>query len=102
MVRQTEELCELKLVDGIFIGPGDLSQAMGMPGQMMHPDVLDVIRHVTKIALKHGKFVGSIVMDPKDLDMFLDMGMLYMSVGTDMTLFKNALTQTAAYFDAFR
>lgn len=102
MVNHVEELCELELVDGLFIGPGDLSQALGMPGKMRSPEVMEVIRHVTKVALNHGKFVGTIVMDPKDLDEFLDMGMLYMSVSTDMMLFNDVLTKTASYFDAYR
>lgn len=102
MVKQVEDLCQLDRVDGLFIGPGDLSQAMGKPGQMRSPEVMEAIRYVTKVALKYGKFVGTIVMDPKDLDQFLDMGMLYMSVGTDMMIFNQALKQTASYFEAYR
>lgn len=102
MVEKAEELCEIESIDGIFIGPGDLSQAYGKPGQMRCPEVMEAIKHVTKIALAHGKFVGTIVMKPEELDQFLDMGMLYMSIGTDMVLFNRVLRETAKAFDAYR
>ena len=102
MVDRIEELCRLDNIDVLFIGPGDLSQALGKPGQMRCPEVMEAIRHVTKVGLKHGKIVGTIVMDPSEFDRFLDMGMLYMSIGTDMLLFNRALRETAKTFDSYR
>ncbi len=102
MVEHIEELCALERIDALFIGPGDLSQALGKPGQMRCPEVMEAIRHVTKVGLRHGKIVGTIVMDPSELEQFLDMGMLYLSVGTDMVLFNRALRETAGFFDTYR
>lgn len=94
MVEQIEELCKIDAVDVLFIGPGDLSQAYGKPGQMNAPEVMEAIRHVCRVGLAHNKIVGTIAMDPAGLRQFLDMGMLYLSVATDMTLINNALKGT--------
>lgn len=102
MVDQIEELCKIDLVDVLFIGPGDLSQSLGKPGQMDAPEVMDAIRYVCKVGLEHNKIVGTIVMDPSGFRQFIDMGMLFMSIGTDMMIFNKALTDTAQSFKEFR
>lgn len=102
MVEQIEALCKLERVDVLFIGPGDLSQALGKPGQMRCPEVMDAIHYVTKVGLKYGKIVGTIVTNPSEFEQFLDMGMLYISIGTDMMLFNKALRETAKAFDSYR
>jgi 4-hydroxy-2-oxoheptanedioate aldolase len=102
MVDQIEELCKIDLVDIIFIGPGDLSQSLGKPGQMNAPEVQDAIKYVCQVCLAHNKIVGTIVMDPSGFRKYLDMGMLYMSISTDMILFNKAIKDTAQSFEQFR
>jgi 4-hydroxy-2-oxoheptanedioate aldolase len=102
MVDQIEEFCRIDLVDVVFIGPGDLSQSLGKPGQMNAPEVEDAIKHICKVCLEHKKIVGTIVMDPSGFRKYLDMGMLYMSISTDMILFNRAIKDTALSFEQFR
>jgi 4-hydroxy-2-oxoheptanedioate aldolase len=102
MVDQIEELCKIDLVDAIFIGPADLSQSLGKPGQMNAPEVEDAIQHVCKVCLANNKIVGTIVMDPSGFRKYINMGMLYMSISTDMHIFNKALKETAKSFEQFR
>jgi 4-hydroxy-2-oxoheptanedioate aldolase len=102
MVDQIEELCKIDLVDVLFIGPGDLSQSLGRPGQMDAPEVEDAIKYVCEVGLAHNKIVGTIVIDPSRFRKYIDMGMLYMSIGTDMILFNRAIKDTAQSFEQFR
>jgi len=102
MVDQIEELCKIEQLDVIFIGPGDLSQSLGKPGQMDAPEVKEAIKYVCEVGLANNKIVGTIVMDPSGFKEYIDMGMLYMSIGTDMVLFNKALRDTAKSFDEFR
>jgi 4-hydroxy-2-oxoheptanedioate aldolase len=102
MVNQVEELCEIGIVDMVFIGPFDLSQSLGKPGQTSAPEVEAAIKHVCKVCLEHNKIVGTIVMDPSHFKKYLDMGMLYMSIGTDMRLFNKVIKETAQSFEQFR
>src|SRR6185295_6321512 len=49
-VTAIANLPELLKVDGIdvfFMGPSDLSQSMGLPGQIHHPDVKATIKSAT-------------------------------------------------------
>jgi 2-keto-3-deoxy-L-rhamnonate aldolase RhmA len=53
-----EELCAVSGVNGIFIGPGDLSTSMGLPGQLTHPTVVSAIERVVDIARSSGKIIA--------------------------------------------
>lgn len=55
-LEQIEEIAALEGVDGIFIGPFDLSISMGIPGQFDHPDFLAALERVQKACKDAGKF----------------------------------------------
>jgi len=57
-VERAEELCSVEGVDGIFLGPGDLSVSYGVPGQTTHPKVFEVMNRTTAVAKRHGKRVA--------------------------------------------
>ena len=50
-----EEICAMDGVDGIFVGPFDLSIALGHPGEFDAPEVHDAILRVQAACRKHGK-----------------------------------------------
>lgn len=50
-----EEIVALEGVDGVFIGPFDLSIALGLPGQFDHPTVVEAFRRIREAAHKAGK-----------------------------------------------
>jgi len=53
-VDAVEKIAALKHLDGLFIGPADLSQSMGLPGQIDHPDVVKAIERVAKASKANG------------------------------------------------
>ena len=61
---QIEEIVALDGVDGIFVGPCDLSIAMGIPLQFEHPDLHAAIKKILTTCKKHKKesyiFAGNI------------------------------------------
>jgi len=48
-LEHIEEIVALEGVDGIFVGPFDLSIALGRPGQFDHPDLVRAFEHVVKV-----------------------------------------------------
>ncbi len=59
-----EEITALPGVDGILIGPNDLSISMGIPGQFTHPDFVNAIERIKNACKAAGKpgfvFCGNI------------------------------------------
>jgi len=54
-VGRTADLCQTPGIDGIFLGPGDLSTSLGVTGNTRHPKVLEAMEHTIRAAKAHGK-----------------------------------------------
>ena len=63
-------------VDGIFVGPFDLSTAMGIPGEFDRPEFQEALRHIQGVCRAAGKptliFAGSVAAARADLAMGYD------------------------------
>lgn len=55
-LENIEEIVALDGVDGIFVGPFDLSTALGKPGQLNDQEVIDAIQRVVDATKAAGKF----------------------------------------------
>jgi len=93
-VENVEAIASVDGVDGLFIGPSDLSADYGVLGQVSHPEVVRAIERVVATAKAAGKAVG-ILTGEKDARRYLDMGMTMVAVGGDVGIFKTA-TKTLA------
>ncbi|MEB5706419.1 2-dehydro-3-deoxyglucarate aldolase [Pantoea anthophila] len=86
-------------VDGIFVGPGDLSAALGYLGQPAHPEVLNVIKHIFDRARAAGKPAGILAPVEADARRYLEWGATFVAVGSDLGVFRSA---TQALCDKFK
>jgi len=55
-LEQIEEITAVDGIDGIFIGPFDLSISMGIPGQFDHPRFLEAIARILAACKQNNKF----------------------------------------------
>jgi 4-hydroxy-2-oxoheptanedioate aldolase len=62
-VENLKEILTVPGIDIVFIGPTDLSSAMGYPGQAKHPEVQKMIDHLVKEIHAAGKAIGTIAYD---------------------------------------
>ncbi|AKJ41463.1 2-dehydro-3-deoxyglucarate aldolase [Pragia fontium] len=86
-------------VDGIFVGPSDLSAALGYLGQAGHPEVQQVIRHIFERAKAHGKACGILAPVEADARRYLEWGATFVAVGSDLGIFRGA---TQALCDKYK
>lgn len=86
-------------VDGIFVGPGDLSAALGYLGEPNHPEVQKVIQHIFARAKANGKPCGILAPVEADARRYLEWGATFVAVGSDLGLFRGA---TQKLCDAFK
>lgn len=54
-LNNVDEIAGVDGIDMLFIGPNDLSVALGIPGDLMNPIELEAIAKVAAAAKKHGK-----------------------------------------------
>jgi 4-hydroxy-2-oxoheptanedioate aldolase len=72
-------------VDVLFVGPNDLSLALGIFGQLQHKLYQDAIRVVADAARKHGKVAGVLLQDVHEYDMYAQLGYRFLACGADAT-----------------
>jgi 4-hydroxy-2-oxoheptanedioate aldolase len=70
-------------VDALFIGPSDLSMALGIFGQLDHPLFKDALRATVSAAQKHNKAVGTLIGTPDEFKTYHDMGIRMIACGAD-------------------
>lgn len=79
-------------VDGVFIGPADLSASMGFPGNPGHPEVQAAIEDGIARILKAGKAPGTLATSEDQARKWLAAGALFVAVGVDTMLLSAAAT----------
>ncbi len=85
-------------VDGVFIGPADLSAALGHRGNPGHPEVQAAIEGSIVRIVAAGKAAGILTAEEKLARRYLDLGCTFVAVGTDVTLLARAAEKLAATF----
>lgn len=77
-------------VDGIFIGPADLSSSMGHRGNPTHPEVQAAIQSALQTIKSHGKAAGILYANEAGAKQFIEMGFDFVAVGVDTSLLVSA------------
>jgi 4-hydroxy-2-oxoheptanedioate aldolase len=85
-------------VDGVFIGPADLSAAYGHVGNPGHPQVQQVIEDAIRRIAAAGKAPGILMTDEKLARRYLELGATFVAVGLDNSLLARATSELAARF----
>ncbi|GDY36369.1 aldolase/citrate lyase family protein [Acidovorax sp. NB1] len=85
-------------VDGVFIGPADLSASMGHPGNPGHPDVQAAIHDGIARILRAGKAPGILATNEAQARQWLAAGALFVAVGVDTMLLTSAAQALLARF----
>ena len=92
-VSRIDEITAIPGVDGVLVGPNDLSQHMGIFGQYEHPAMTDALQRVADSARAYGKWSGVITANGKLLSTCRSMGMTCFSVGSELNAIHNGAVQ---------
>lgn len=91
-----DEILAIDGIDGIFIGPSDLSASMGYLGQQNHPEVVAAAKDVLAKASAAGKIAGVNAFNPDQTADYVAAGADFVNVGADVALLARATEQLAA------
>lgn len=80
------DIAALDEVDVLFVGPADLTHALGVPGRFDEPVYRDALRSVVAAADTHGKAAGILVYDAAAVADLLDLGFRFIGVGSQGAL----------------
>mgnify|MGYP002564939663 CR=1 FL=1 len=85
-----DEITALDGIDVVFIGPFDLSQSFGIPGEVFAEPIQKVIDQVLAVTKRNGKSAGIYTGSMEMARKYKDMGFTFIIVGSDLALFGDA------------
>lgn len=97
-VRNIPTIAAVEGVDALFIGPSDLSAAMGHVGEPTHEDVESTIREAIAAIHAAGRPAGILSYDPETARRYLGHGADMIAVGSDGVLLMRAAAQLRERF----
>lgn len=95
-LEQIEEIAALDGADVLFIGPLDLSYALGVPLDFGAPAFTDAVKRVLAAAERHGKAAGILSPTAQAAADRKAEGFRFLAVGSDSTLLASAVSGAMA------
>ncbi len=90
-LKNVREIVKVPRLDGILIGPYDLSGSMGLLGQISHPKVLEAIKQTIAAGNEADVPVGIVASDdPQEVVDWLSKGLTFITVSGDQGFLLNA------------
>jgi 2-keto-3-deoxy-L-rhamnonate aldolase RhmA len=89
-VAQIEEIVRVDGVDGVLIGPYDLSASLGRPGAVDHPEVRDAIARVRMACRGANLPIGIFGLSADAVKPYIEQGFTMIVAGVDTVLLANA------------
>jgi 2-keto-3-deoxy-L-rhamnonate aldolase RhmA len=101
-VNDVEAIAAVEGVDFLFIGPADLSQSMGLPGEWEHPRVWGAIERVAAVCRQARRPWGILPLGPAHARRCIELGCRMLSIGMDVWVFRDGVRAVLqAYQDVF-
>ena len=97
-INNLEVILDEEKLDIIFLGPYDLSQSCGVPGQVDHPLVEDKMKEAVKLAQKQDKYVGTFVETIDSAKKWVNIGVKYIAYSVDVGIFHQACSEITRKF----
>ena len=95
-VAELDRILATPHLDGVFLGPMDLSHALGVPGQMAHPRVVETIERIVATCRATGTTTGIFAGTAEAARKWIAGGVTLVGVGVDATHLLRALKETVA------
>jgi len=92
-IKNLEDILDVEGIDVIFIGPYDLSQSLGIPGQTSHPKLLAAMEDIVVRAKAKGKRLGTFVESVESAKLWRSKGISYLAYSVDVSFLMEAFKQ---------
>jgi 2-keto-3-deoxy-L-rhamnonate aldolase RhmA len=91
-LENLEAIAAVPGVDALFLGPGDLSGALGVPGQTGHPQVTAAMEDAARRARAAGVRIGTVMGAVEQVAHFRAAGYHFVGLASDLGLYMRACT----------
>jgi 2-keto-3-deoxy-L-rhamnonate aldolase RhmA len=95
-LKNLDEIAAVPEIDVLWIGLYDLSNSLGLPGQMQHPEIQNAIDRVIAACQKNNKVPAVLVTGVEEGRAQIARGFKLVAYGGDVWVYQTALTQGLA------
>jgi len=89
-IRNLDEILEVDGIDVLFVGPYDLSQALGVIGDVENPRVMNQIEIIVAKCKARNRSVGTFVDNMATAKRYKELGIKYLAYSVDVGIFADA------------
>jgi 2-dehydro-3-deoxyglucarate aldolase/4-hydroxy-2-oxoheptanedioate aldolase len=100
-VEVIDRIAAVPDIDFLFIGPADLSQSMGIPGEWDHPRLWQAIEHVAKASAARNVPWAILPLSPEYARRCVELGCRMLSIGLDVWAFRRGLDYFQEKYEEF-
>lgn len=90
-IDNLDEILSCKALDLVYLGAYDISISLGLPGQINHPKVIEILMNCTEKIKKAGKIVGAMYHTRDDFDSFSKQGINFLVYKVDSLMLHESL-----------
>jgi 4-hydroxy-2-oxoheptanedioate aldolase len=101
-IGRIAEILAVEGVDVAFLGPYDLSQTLGVPGQVTHAKVRQAMKAITTAASERDVVVGCFANSAEQAEIWLGEGVGYLAYSVDAALFREAAVRVRETVESIR
>jgi 4-hydroxy-2-oxoheptanedioate aldolase len=102
-LEDADAIAAIDGVDLLFIGPADLSLALGVVGQFHHAKLWEAIDRVAQACKKHGKHWGCVAPDAEFAERAVAAGCRMPTIGNELHALRRGIAALqSAYADTFK
>ena len=102
-IENLDEILKVDGVDGLIIGPYDLSASMGIPGQFDNPEYIEALGEIKRSALKRKCFIGLHIVEPnpEHLRKAISEGYNFIAYSVDIRILDHTIREAVSVFKEF-
>ena len=97
-IENLEDIIKEETIDIIFIGPYDLSQSLGIPGQVHNQEVITKMEEIVEKIRDNNKIAGTFVESKDDISRWGKIGVQYFAYSVDVGIFYNKCKEITSDF----
>ena len=100
-ITNLPEIAKVEGIDLIYLGRYDLSQSLGVPGDVKHEKVISKMKECIEIIKQHGIAVGSIAGSEEDFKFYAEAGVNFVAYKADCALMSDSCADVLTKFRNF-
>lgn len=94
-----EKICKIPKLDMVYLGIYDLSQAVGVSGDVTHPKVVNLVKDCVRVIESKGKVTGSVARDKAYIKLLFDAGFRFISYRCDSAVLRDSFAEAQSWYE---